>query len=180
MCMPAYQTDFNHLICNLCWFIFCAFGFFRLACPPSQRSFSIICFFKNVESIFLIYPACSLSELSSLHEGDTNFRQTYRNVQKKALPTIPDQDSCPEPDSYHENRSPDLQHHRKNPSSPHRYRHNPDSDHHDSQDQPLLPRRYSDDPPSLAQSHRMGRNQRQQHSSDEDKHDRCRRLWTHE
>ncbi|XP_043955234.1 immunoglobulin-like domain-containing receptor 2 isoform X1 [Gambusia affinis] len=112
------------------------------------------------------------SELSSLHEGDTNFHQTFRNVQKKALPAIPDQDSSPEPYGYRKSRSPDLQRHRKNPSSPHRYRHDPDSDHLDSQDEPLLPRRYSDDPPSSSQSHRITRSQRQQNSSDEDKHDR--------
>ncbi|XP_026073578.1 immunoglobulin-like domain-containing receptor 2 isoform X2 [Carassius auratus] len=32
----------------------------------------------------------SLSELSSLHDGDTDFRQTYRQVQRKALPPISD------------------------------------------------------------------------------------------
>ncbi|XP_072542348.1 immunoglobulin-like domain-containing receptor 2 isoform X1 [Salminus brasiliensis] len=34
--------------------------------------------------------AGSLSELSSLHDGDVDFRQTYRQVQKKALPPISD------------------------------------------------------------------------------------------
>ncbi|XP_052462371.1 immunoglobulin-like domain-containing receptor 2 isoform X1 [Carassius gibelio] len=34
--------------------------------------------------------ADSLSELSSLHDGDTDFRQTYRQVQRKALPPISD------------------------------------------------------------------------------------------
>ncbi|XP_059418187.1 immunoglobulin-like domain-containing receptor 2 isoform X4 [Carassius carassius] len=37
-----------------------------------------------------IMPADSLSELSSLHDGDTDFRQTYRQVQRKALPPISD------------------------------------------------------------------------------------------
>uniref|UniRef100_A0A671NWU0 Immunoglobulin-like domain-containing receptor 2 n=1 Tax=Sinocyclocheilus anshuiensis TaxID=1608454 RepID=A0A671NWU0_9TELE len=35
--------------------------------------------------------AGSLSELSSLHDGDIDFRQTYRQVQRKALPPISDQ-----------------------------------------------------------------------------------------
>ncbi|XP_053483731.1 immunoglobulin-like domain-containing receptor 2 isoform X3 [Ictalurus furcatus] len=34
--------------------------------------------------------AGSVSELSSLHDGDVDFRQTYRQVQKKALPPIRD------------------------------------------------------------------------------------------
>ncbi|XP_058643908.1 immunoglobulin-like domain-containing receptor 2 isoform X4 [Onychostoma macrolepis] len=34
--------------------------------------------------------AGSLSELSSLHDGDVDFRQTYRQVQRKALPPIID------------------------------------------------------------------------------------------
>ncbi|XP_028811171.1 immunoglobulin-like domain-containing receptor 2 isoform X2 [Denticeps clupeoides] len=40
--------------------------------------------------------SCSLSELSSLHEAETDFRQTYRQVQKKALPAIPDLDVPPD------------------------------------------------------------------------------------
>ncbi|XP_036437824.1 immunoglobulin-like domain-containing receptor 2 isoform X3 [Colossoma macropomum] len=36
--------------------------------------------------------AGSMSELSSLHDGDIDFRQTYRQVQKKALPPISDHD----------------------------------------------------------------------------------------
>ncbi|XP_062866972.1 immunoglobulin-like domain-containing receptor 2 [Trichomycterus rosablanca] len=40
--------------------------------------------------------ACSMSELSSLHEAETDFRQTYRQVQKKALPVIPDLDDPPD------------------------------------------------------------------------------------
>ncbi|KPP78622.1 immunoglobulin-like domain-containing receptor 2-like [Scleropages formosus] len=35
-------------------------------------------------------PACSVSELSSLHDGEPPFRQTYRQVQKAALPPIAD------------------------------------------------------------------------------------------
>ncbi|XP_042572951.1 immunoglobulin-like domain-containing receptor 2 isoform X2 [Cyprinus carpio] len=36
--------------------------------------------------------SCSMSELSSLHDVETDFRQPYRQVQKKALPAIPDLD----------------------------------------------------------------------------------------
>ncbi|XP_056592262.1 immunoglobulin-like domain-containing receptor 2 isoform X4 [Triplophysa dalaica] len=39
---------------------------------------------------------CGLSELSSLHDVETDFRQTYRQVQKKALPAIPDLDDVPD------------------------------------------------------------------------------------
>lgn len=43
-----------------------------------------------------LFAACSLSELSSLHDLETDFRQTYRQVQKKALPAIPDVDDTPD------------------------------------------------------------------------------------
>ncbi|XP_060732120.1 immunoglobulin-like domain-containing receptor 2 isoform X1 [Tachysurus vachellii] len=38
----------------------------------------------------------SVSELSSLHDGDVDFRQTYRQVQKKALPPIIDPSDEPQ------------------------------------------------------------------------------------
>lgn len=38
----------------------------------------------------IVSAAGSLSELSSLHDGDVDFRQTYRQVQRKALPPISD------------------------------------------------------------------------------------------
>ncbi|XP_028848024.1 immunoglobulin-like domain-containing receptor 2 isoform X2 [Denticeps clupeoides] len=38
--------------------------------------------------------SASMSELSSLHEGDGDFRHTYRQVQRKALPTITDLDDA--------------------------------------------------------------------------------------
>ncbi|TKS69650.1 Immunoglobulin-like domain-containing receptor 2 [Collichthys lucidus] len=120
----------------------------------------------------LLTAACSLSELSSLHEGETGFRQTYRNVQKKALPAIPDHDPQPEPQRYRENRSPEPQRYRDNPPSPQRYRSDPDSEPRHREDEPLPPRRYSDDPPSSSQSRRPGRNQRQQNHSDEENHNR--------
>ncbi|XP_058248838.1 immunoglobulin-like domain-containing receptor 2 isoform X3 [Hemibagrus wyckioides] len=40
--------------------------------------------------------AGSVSELSSLHDGDVDFRQTYRQVQKKALPPITDHSNEPQ------------------------------------------------------------------------------------
>ncbi|AWP01313.1 putative immunoglobulin-like domain-containing receptor 2 [Scophthalmus maximus] len=76
----------------------------------------------------LVTAACSVSELSSLHEGETGFRQTYRNIQKKALPTIPDHDAQPEPQRYRDNRSPEPQRYRDNLPSPQRYRDDPDSE----------------------------------------------------
>ncbi|XP_056236883.1 immunoglobulin-like domain-containing receptor 2 isoform X3 [Seriola aureovittata] len=116
--------------------------------------------------------ACSLSELSSLHEGETGFRQTYRNVQKKALPAIPDHDPQPEPQRYRDNRSPEPQRYRDSPSSPQHHRDDPDSDPRRCRDDPPPQRRYSDDPPSSSQSRRLGRNQQQQNHSEEDNHNR--------
>uniref|UniRef100_A0A667X493 Ig-like domain-containing protein n=1 Tax=Myripristis murdjan TaxID=586833 RepID=A0A667X493_9TELE len=82
----------------------------------------------------LLAAACSLSELSSLHDGDTGFRQTYRNVQKKALPAIPDHDPQAEPQRYRDNRSPELepnrnQHQRNQSQDDHHSRWNPRSEH---------------------------------------------------
>eukprot|EP00063_Salmo_salar_P054976 XP_014029811.1 PREDICTED: immunoglobulin-like domain-containing receptor 2 isoform X2 [Salmo salar] len=75
--------------------------------------------------------ASSLSELSSLHEGwDTDFRQTYRTVQMKALPPIADLDDQSElmaapvhnsrrPRHYRGNHTDDEQDSRWNPRSVH-------------------------------------------------------------
>ncbi|XP_071212316.1 immunoglobulin-like domain-containing receptor 2 isoform X4 [Salvelinus alpinus] len=75
--------------------------------------------------------ASSLSELSSLHEGwDTDFRQTYRTVQMKALPPITDLDDQSElmaapvhnsrrPRHYRGNHTDDEQDSRWNPRSVH-------------------------------------------------------------
>uniref|UniRef100_A0A4W6CGG8 Ig-like domain-containing protein n=1 Tax=Lates calcarifer TaxID=8187 RepID=A0A4W6CGG8_LATCA len=120
----------------------------------------------------LLTAACSLSELSSLHEGETGFRQTYRNIQKKALPTIPDHDPQPESQRHRDNHSPEPQRYRDNPASPQHYRDNPNSEPRRCQDEPLPPRRYSDDPPSSSQSRRLGRNQQQQNHNEEDSHNR--------
>lgn len=130
-----------------------------------------------IHSFILTRPACSLSELSSLHEGESGFRQTYRNIQKKALPAIPDHDPQPEPQRYRDNRSPEPQRYRDNPPSPQRYRDDLDSAPRHCQDEPLPPRRYSDDPPSNLQSRRLGRNQRQQNHSEEENQKRYRYLF---
>ncbi|KAM9449257.1 immunoglobulin-like domain-containing receptor 2 isoform 1-T3 [Salvelinus alpinus] len=75
--------------------------------------------------------ASSLSELSSLHEGwDTDFRQTYRTVQMKALPPIADLNDQSEltaapvhnsrrPRHYRGNHTDDEQDSRWNPRSVH-------------------------------------------------------------
>ncbi|XP_056320346.1 immunoglobulin-like domain-containing receptor 2 [Danio aesculapii] len=34
--------------------------------------------------------SCAVSELSSLHHAEADFRQSYRHIQKKALPALPD------------------------------------------------------------------------------------------
>ncbi|KAM4592933.1 uncharacterized protein PAE49_004401 isoform 1-T1 [Odontesthes bonariensis] len=150
---------------------------YRMPSPQDQDSLRVLQYVEKQLAHFnparsSSHQSSSLSELSSLHEGETSFRQTYRNVQKKALPAIPDHDSQPEPQRYRDNRSPEPQRHRNNPPSPHRYRHDPDSDPRDCQEELQLPRRYSDDPPSSSQSHRISRNQRQQDLSEEDKHSR--------
>ncbi|KAE8297474.1 Immunoglobulin-like domain-containing receptor 2 Lisch-like isoform 1 Precursor [Larimichthys crocea] len=150
---------------------------YRVPSPQDQNSLRVLQYVEKQLAHFNparsnSHQSCSLSELSSLHEGETGFRQTYRNVQKKALPAIPDHDPQPEPQRYRENRSPDPQRYRDNPPSPQRYRSDPDSEPRHREDEPLPPRRYSDDPPSSSQSRRPGRNQRQQNHSDEENHNR--------
>ncbi|XP_061608872.1 immunoglobulin-like domain-containing receptor 2 isoform X4 [Phyllopteryx taeniolatus] len=121
----------------------------------------------------LLTAACGVSELSSLHEGETTFRQTFRKVQKKALPPIPDGDPQPEPRRYRDNRSPEPQRFCDNPpSSPERYRQDPESEPRRCAEDSLLPRRYSDDPPSSSQSRRHIRDARQQNRSEENRHNR--------
>ncbi|XP_069553935.1 immunoglobulin-like domain-containing receptor 2 isoform X1 [Brachyistius frenatus] len=152
----------------------CAVGVpYRVPSPQDQDSLRVLQYVEKQLAHFnparsISHQSCSLSELSSLHEGETGFRQTFRNVQKKALPAIPDQDTQPEPQRYRDNRSPEPQRYRDNPQSPHRYR-----DEH-CQDEPPPPRRYSDDPPPSSQSRRHGRNQRQENHSEEENHNRYR------
>uniref|UniRef100_A0A3P9JME2 Immunoglobulin domain-containing protein n=1 Tax=Oryzias latipes TaxID=8090 RepID=A0A3P9JME2_ORYLA len=114
----------------------------------------------------------SHSELSSLHEGETAFRQNYQTVQQKALPTIPDHDPQPEPQRSCETHSPEPHRHHNKHSSPHRYRHDLTSEPHDCQDEALLSRRCSDEPPSFSRSNRTGRNQWQHGPEEEEKYNR--------
>ncbi|XP_039991004.1 immunoglobulin-like domain-containing receptor 2 isoform X2 [Xiphias gladius] len=149
---------------------------YRVPSPQDQDSLRVLQYVEKQLAHFnparsISHQSCSLSELSSLHEGETGFRQTYRNIQKKALPMIPDHDPQPEPQRYRDNRSPEPQRYRDEPPSTQRYRDDPNSEPRRCQDEPLPPRRYSDDPPSSSQSRRLGRNQQQNHS-EEDSHNR--------
>ncbi|CAG5858299.1 unnamed protein product [Menidia menidia] len=152
---------------------------YRVPSPQDQDSLRVLQYVEKQLAHFnparsSSHQSSSLSELSSLHEGETSFRQTYRNVQKKALPAIPDRDPQPEPEprGYRDDRSPEPQRHRHHPPSPHRYRQEPDPEGPDCPEEPLLPRRHSDDPPPSSQSHRVSRGQRQQNLSEEDQHSR--------
>ncbi|XP_023270419.1 immunoglobulin-like domain-containing receptor 2 isoform X2 [Seriola lalandi dorsalis] len=150
---------------------------YRVPSPQDQDSLRVLQYVEKQLAHFNparsnSHQSCSLSELSSLHEGETGFRQTYRNVQKKALPAIPDHDPQPEPQRYRDNRSPEPQRYRDSPSSPQHHRDDPDSDPRRCRDDPPPQRRYSDDPPSSSQSRRLGRNQQQQNHSEEDNHNR--------
>ncbi|XP_056134888.1 immunoglobulin-like domain-containing receptor 2 [Lampris incognitus] len=118
------------------------------------------------------HQSCSLSELSSLHEGETGFRQTYKNVQKKALPAIPDHEPQPEPQRYRDNHSAELQRYRDDAPSPQRYRDGPDSEPQRYRGEPHSPRRHSDDPPSSSQMRRSTRSQHSRTQSQEDQHNR--------
>ncbi|XP_026060696.1 immunoglobulin-like domain-containing receptor 2 [Carassius auratus] len=77
--------------------------------------------------------SCSVSELSSLHDVETDFRQTYRQVQKKALPAIPDLDDpadlrATDLSPVHEGRY-SQQPQRRNHVADERLRWNPRSEH---------------------------------------------------
>ncbi|XP_071196981.1 immunoglobulin-like domain-containing receptor 2 isoform X3 [Salvelinus alpinus] len=96
--------------------------------PPSLADPKMLSF-PSVEKN--LAGASSISELSSLHEGgDTDFRQTYRTVQMKALPPIADLDDQSElmaatvhnsrrPRHYRGNDTDDEQNSRWNPRSVH-------------------------------------------------------------
>uniref|UniRef100_A0A3Q3QTC1 Ig-like domain-containing protein n=1 Tax=Monopterus albus TaxID=43700 RepID=A0A3Q3QTC1_MONAL len=150
---------------------------YRVPSPQDQDSLRVLQYVEKQLAHFnparsTGHQSCSASELSSLHEGETAFRQTYRNVQKKALPTIPDHNHQPEPQRYRDNRSPEPQRYYDSPSSPQRYHDNPDLESRRCLDEPLPPRRYSDDPPSSSQSRRPGHKQQQHNHGEEDSHNR--------
>ncbi|XP_029000314.1 immunoglobulin-like domain-containing receptor 2 isoform X2 [Betta splendens] len=150
---------------------------YRVPSPQEQDSLRVLQYVEHQLAHFnparsTSHQSCSVSELSSLHEGENGFRQTYRNVQKKALPAIPDHNPQPEPQPYCGSHSPEPQCYRNNPPSPLHCRNDPESESHRYQEKPFPPRRYSEDPPSSSQSHRPSRTQQQQIHSEEDNHHR--------
>ncbi|CAL9701497.1 unnamed protein product [Knipowitschia caucasica] len=130
----------------------------------------------------------SASELSSLHEGKNNFRKTFRNVQKKALPAILDVDSRLEPEQQrphgnppspqrYQDDTPSLTRHRDSPAaplSPQHYRHRPPSPqryHNNHQNPPSL-ERHRDSP---ASSHRFHDNPPRRYQNRPPSPQRCRK-----
>ncbi|XP_029603278.1 immunoglobulin-like domain-containing receptor 2 isoform X5 [Salmo trutta] len=86
------------------------------------------------------HDSCSMSELSSLHEVDTGgFRQSYRQVQKKALPAIPDHDRDLEdiPDLHHPSSSSQT---RRSTRYQHRRNRSIEEDHHHNNNSRWNPR----------------------------------------
>ncbi|XP_061670557.1 immunoglobulin-like domain-containing receptor 2 isoform X2 [Syngnathoides biaculeatus] len=151
---------------------------YRLPSSQDQDSLRVLQYVENQLAHFNparsnSHQSCGVSELSSLHEGETAFRPTFRKVQKKALPPIPDVDLQPEPRRYRDNCSPEPQRFRDDaPSSPQRYRQDPESEPRHCAEDSLPPRRYSDDPPPSSQSRRHIRDARQQNHSEENRHNR--------
>ncbi|KAF5901375.1 immunoglobulin-like domain-containing receptor 2 isoform X1, partial [Clarias magur] len=101
--------------------------------PPSliEPKMSTAPSIDNNISLPQLSSACSMSELSSLHEAETDFHQAYRKVQKKALPAIPDMDDPPdilsrERSPAHTQTSARHPHHRVKEDHP---RWNPRSEH---------------------------------------------------
>eukprot|EP00066_Takifugu_rubripes_P019063 XP_011608329.1 PREDICTED: immunoglobulin-like domain-containing receptor 2 isoform X3 [Takifugu rubripes] len=150
---------------------------YRVPSPQEQDSLRVLQYVEKQLAHFnparsLSHQSCNLSELSSLHEGETGFHQIYRTVQKKALPPILDHEAQPEPQRSSDNRSPESRHHRDNLPSPQRHRGDREPEPGRSQDESLPQRRYSDDPPPSSQSSRPSRNYRQQNHSEEQNHSR--------
>ncbi|KAK7154343.1 hypothetical protein R3I94_007627 [Phoxinus phoxinus] len=68
---------------------------YRLQASQGQDAMKVVYYVERDLAQFhptkgACHPSGSLSELSSLHDGDVDFRQTYRQVQRKALPPISD------------------------------------------------------------------------------------------
>ncbi|XP_034050424.1 immunoglobulin-like domain-containing receptor 2 isoform X2 [Thalassophryne amazonica] len=116
--------------------------------------------------------SCNQSELSSLHEGENGFRQTYRNIQKKALPAIPDHDPDAKPQRNHDNRSQESQRYHDNPPSVAHCHNEPDSGHRQCRAEPHHARHYTVDPPSSSQSHKRSHSDRQRSYRQEEDHSR--------
>ncbi|XP_077481432.1 uncharacterized protein LOC144092477 isoform X2 [Stigmatopora argus] len=141
--------------------------------PPSQDqdSLRVLQYVENQLAHF--NPARSnshksgaTSELSSLHDGEPAFRQTFRHVQKKALPPIPDEP--PEQRRYRDDRSPEPRRFRDaGPSSPQRYREPVEAEPRRHAEEARRPRRYSDDAPPSSQSRGHLHDARQQNHIEE-------------
>ncbi|XP_047659435.1 immunoglobulin-like domain-containing receptor 2 isoform X3 [Tachysurus fulvidraco] len=112
-------------------------GGYRLQPTPDQNSLKVLQYVErelvhfNPSKTLSSHDTCSMSELSSLHEAETDFHQAYRKVQKKALPAIPDMDDPPdllsrEKSPVHAQTSTRLPHHRVKDDHP---RWNPRSEH---------------------------------------------------
>ncbi|XP_073768158.1 immunoglobulin-like domain-containing receptor 2 isoform X4 [Danio rerio] len=68
---------------------------YRLQASQGQDAMKVVYYLERDLAQFhptkgASHPSDNLSELSSLHDGDVDFRQTYRQVQRKALPPIID------------------------------------------------------------------------------------------
>ncbi|TSK17781.1 Immunoglobulin-like domain-containing receptor 2 [Bagarius yarrelli] len=96
---------------------------YRLQPTPDQSSLKVLQYVErelahfNPSKTLSSHDSCSMSELSSLHEAETDFHQAYRKVQKKALPAIPDMDDPPdilsrEKSPVHTQTSARIPHHR--------------------------------------------------------------------
>ncbi|XP_024911448.1 immunoglobulin-like domain-containing receptor 2 isoform X3 [Cynoglossus semilaevis] len=152
---------------------------YRVPSPQDQDSLRLLQYVEKQLAHFnpaasISRQSCSLSELSSLHEGENGFHHTYRNIQKKALPTIPDQDPQPETQRFCNNRSPvpqrlvdhgspEHQRYCDKPPSPKRF-----NDH----GEPAHQRRHSDDHSLPSQLQRPGCDQQRHPHDREDKHNR--------
>ncbi|XP_026865750.2 immunoglobulin-like domain-containing receptor 2 isoform X2 [Electrophorus electricus] len=72
---------------------------YRLQPASDQNSLKVLQYVEkelahfNPSKTLSSHGSCSMSELSSLHEMETDFHQNYLHVQKKALPAIPDLDN---------------------------------------------------------------------------------------
>ncbi|KAI4875992.1 hypothetical protein NFI96_031315 [Prochilodus magdalenae] len=75
---------------------------FRLQPMADQNSLKVLQYVErelahfNPSKTLSSHNSCSMSELSSLHEAETDFHKTFRQVQKKALPVILDLDDPPD------------------------------------------------------------------------------------
>ncbi|XP_061081459.1 immunoglobulin-like domain-containing receptor 2 isoform X1 [Conger conger] len=93
---------------------------YRLPANKEQDSMKVVCHVEKELAQFepahrSCHQSSSMSELSSLHEGDLDFRQTYRQVQRKAMPAISDHDG-----PLDDLRTASTSHTRRSTRHPHR------------------------------------------------------------